>query len=100
MRVNIYAEELTDEFEVVTTEADNGRLFYGIRVYLESSEKLHHTKDDDDRSAITFWIPWTANGGHNFRWMRDTFPTKFLTAINHAQDLEGQRKMMEAQGNE
>jgi hypothetical protein len=26
-------------------------------MYLASPDILHHTADDDDRSAITFWIP-------------------------------------------
>ncbi len=26
-------------------------------MYLASPDILHHTEEDDDRSAITFWIP-------------------------------------------
>lgn len=26
-------------------------------MFLHSSERLHDTPDDDDRSAITFWLP-------------------------------------------
>ena len=65
MRINVYAEELTDRVEIVTTKADTGRKFYGVRCYLESSPKLHHSDGDDDSSAITFWVPWTKAGGHN-----------------------------------
>lgn len=54
MRINIYAEELTDEVEEVTKVVGD-RTFYGIRVYLKSAPELHDTDDDDDRSAITFW---------------------------------------------
>lgn len=56
MRVNVYAEELTFATEVVTKKADTGRTFVGARMFLESSFFLHHTSQDDDRSAVTFWI--------------------------------------------
>lgn len=55
MRVNIYNEELTDEVEVVRAVPGTGKTFIGLRLLLESSEKLHHDGDDDDRSAITIW---------------------------------------------
>lgn len=54
MRINIYSEELTDRVEKVTREA-NGTTFYGLRFYLKSPPELHHTADDDDTSAVTFW---------------------------------------------
>lgn len=66
MRVNVYAEELTDEVKVVETTADTGRKFYGLRFFLCSPEELHHSPGDDDRSAVTLWVPWTAEGGHDF----------------------------------
>lgn len=67
MRINVYAEELTAETELVTktvTDDEYGiRTFYGVRMFLESSSKLHHSAEDDDRSAITFWVKWTRAGG-------------------------------------
>lgn len=70
MRINVYAEELTTECEVVTkvvTDDEFGtRTFYGIRHYLHSPDVLHHSKDDDDRSAITYWVEWKREYGHNF----------------------------------
>lgn len=64
MRINVYAEELTDDITVVKTHAVNqdrtaftGKTFSGIRFYLESSDKLHNSPEDDDRSAVTFWGP-------------------------------------------
>ncbi len=59
MRINIYAEELPDvpDVQCVSTIADTGRKFFGARLHLKSASDLHHTKDDDDRSAITFWGP-------------------------------------------
>ena len=83
MRVNIYAEEITDRIEIITKEID-GVQFMGIRFYLElpvSTYKyavgqpvkidvtpqthkdevlqirgpfIHHPGDDDS-SAVTFW---------------------------------------------
>lgn len=59
MRVNIYAEEMTDRVELVSK---NG--FTGIRFYLELPATVHgqefkgpfiHHPGDDDSSAVTFW---------------------------------------------
>lgn len=55
MRVNIYAEELTDDVKLVETCTDEGKVFQGVRFYLHSSDRLHLTPRDDDRSAVTFW---------------------------------------------
>lgn len=67
MRINVYAEELTTETELVTktvTDDEFGtRTFYGVRMFLASPDVLHHSADDDDRSAITFWIKWTRADG-------------------------------------
>jgi hypothetical protein len=52
MRINVYSQELTDEVIVITKKD-----FKGIQLVLHSSEHLHHTPDDDDRSAVTFWLP-------------------------------------------
>lgn len=69
MRINIYAEELTSEVTLITKEVEDEefgkRTFYGLRIWLVSPKVLHHSEHDDDRSAITFWIPWTRYGGHN-----------------------------------
>lgn len=54
MRINIYSEEMTPRVEKVTKKA-NGQTFYGLRFYLKSPEALHHTPEDDDTSAVTFW---------------------------------------------
>lgn len=57
MRINVYSQELTKEVTIVSKEADTGVVYYGARMMLASPEVLHHTLDDDDRSAITFWLP-------------------------------------------
>lgn len=59
MRVNVYAEEMTDRVEIVNKDG-----FTGVRFYLElpvSVGKEHlkgpfiHKDWDDDSSAVTFW---------------------------------------------
>lgn len=83
MRVNIYAEEMTDRVEIIAKEIDGYR-FTGLRIYLElpvtvggmgahrSDEgpqvfqpisgkpaqvagPFIHRPGDDDSSAVTFW---------------------------------------------
>lgn len=62
MRINIYEEEMTEEVtlivKAVKQEADEVVTFYGIRFWLESPPAIieHSTPDDDDRSAVTFWV--------------------------------------------
>lgn len=72
MRVNIYAEEMTDRLEIISKEIE-GQSFTGLRFYLElpatfpappydDEEKtmtvrgpfIHHPGDDDS-AAVTFW---------------------------------------------
>ena len=63
MRINVYSQELLTEMtglrqlETVTKEADTGITYSAVRLYLASPDELHHTFDDDDRSAITLWLP-------------------------------------------
>jgi hypothetical protein len=56
MRLNVYHEELTRETKIVEKHVpETGKTYYGFRIFLKSAPELHHTEDDDDRSAITFW---------------------------------------------
>jgi hypothetical protein len=60
VRINVYAEEILREgkrVEQVKKTAENGKTFFGARLYLHSPGQLHDTEDDDDRSAITIWGP-------------------------------------------
>lgn len=71
MRVNVYAEEMTDRVEIISKEID-GQNFTGLRFYLElpctlplgnptGSEMTNvrgpfiHRPGDDDSAAVTFW---------------------------------------------
>ena len=57
MRVNVYSQELTNEVELIRQESNTGVTYSAVRLFLHSSDKLHHPPEDDDRSAITFWLP-------------------------------------------
>lgn len=63
MRVNVYAEEMTDRVEIISKEID-GQTFTGLRFYLELPATVKgqqyqgafiHRPGDDDSSAVTFW---------------------------------------------
>ena len=68
MRVNVYAEEMSDRVEIVEKEID-GEIYTGLRFYLylpvtgkdqfgntsQVSGPFHHRQGDDDSAAITFW---------------------------------------------
>ncbi len=63
MRVNIYAEEMTDKIEIISKTID-GHDFTGLRLYLELPATVNgqqyqgpflHRPGDDDSSAVTFW---------------------------------------------
>lgn len=66
MRINIYSQELLlagdkdmrlPQVAAVQQEADTGVIYSAARLFLHSSGRLHQTAEDDDRSAITFWLP-------------------------------------------
>lgn len=57
IRVNVYSQELTDEVIEVRKESNTGIEYYAAQLILHSSLMLHHPPADDDRSAITFWLP-------------------------------------------
>jgi hypothetical protein len=57
MRINVYSQELTDEVIAIAKESNTGVIYHAAQLILHSSDKLHHPPRDDDRSAVTFWIP-------------------------------------------
>jgi hypothetical protein len=59
MRIHVYSQELTKEVTIVGKKADTGITYYGVRFWLASPDVLHRTLFDDDRSAVTFWLPNT-----------------------------------------
>jgi len=57
MRINVYSQELTNEVILVAKESNTGLTYHAAQLILHSSERLHHPPQDDDRSAVTFWLP-------------------------------------------
>lgn len=60
MRINVYSQELTDEVKLIEKESNTGLIYSAVQIILESSHMLHHPPADDDRSAVTFWLPKSA----------------------------------------
>lgn len=57
MKINVYSQELTSEVKVITKTCSNGMSHHAASLILHSSNMLHNAPDDDDRSAVTFWLP-------------------------------------------
>lgn len=57
MRINVYSQELTSEVNVLAKESNTGVTYHAAQLMLHSSPMLHHPPEDDDRSAVTFWLP-------------------------------------------
>lgn len=58
MRVNVYSQELTEEVQAIEKQSNTGVVYTAVQFVLHSSDKLHHPpQEDDDRSAVTFWLP-------------------------------------------
>jgi hypothetical protein len=57
MRINVYSQELTDEVKLIEKPSNTGVTYSAVQLILHSSDKLHHPPMDDDRSAVTFWLP-------------------------------------------
>lgn len=63
MRVNVYAEEMTNRIEIISKLIE-GQDFTGLRFYLELPATVRgkqyrgpfqHHPGDDDSAAVTFW---------------------------------------------
>lgn len=72
MRINVYSQELTDEINVIEKVADTGVTYTAVQIMLHSSERLHHREGDDDRSAVTFWLPKSASRRESFALALET----------------------------
>ena len=63
MRINVYSQELLTEMtgqrqlETVLKESDTGVTYSAVRMFLKSPPELHDSLTDDDRSALTLWLP-------------------------------------------
>jgi len=63
MRVNVYAEEMTDKVQIISKTTKDGE-FTGLRFWLhlpvtvkgkQVKGPFKHFPDDDDSAAVTFW---------------------------------------------
>lgn len=66
MRINVYSQELTAEVLPITKASNTGIVYKAVQFVLHSSSMLHHPPADDDRSAVTFWLPQSARGLRQF----------------------------------
>jgi len=57
MRINVYSQELTDEVNLLEKGSNTGVKYHAVQLMLHSSPMLHHPPEDDDRSAVTLWLP-------------------------------------------
>ena len=57
MRINVYSQELTKEVALVEKTGANGDTHMGVRIFFDGSPRLSNGPGDDDRSAITYWLP-------------------------------------------
>jgi hypothetical protein len=57
MRINVYSQELTEEVCMLNKMSNTGLTYSAVQFMLHSSPMLHHPPHDDDRSAVTFWLP-------------------------------------------
>jgi hypothetical protein len=60
MRINVYSQELTNEVVEISKVSNTGLVYSAVQLILHSSDRLHHPPQDDDRSAVTFWLPKSA----------------------------------------
>ena len=60
MRINVYSQELTTEVHTLEKRSNTGLVYSAVQLMLHSSPMLHHPPEDDDRSAVTFWLPKSA----------------------------------------
>lgn len=68
MRINVYSQELTSEANLISKESNTGITYHAVQLILHSSPMLHHPPEDDDRSAVTFWLPKSAQRRHSLAW--------------------------------
>lgn len=90
MRINVYNEEMAYEWQSLTRTATNtGIEFHGMRMFLKSPDSLHHTEEDDDRSAIT-WFWHDARTGGRLADMLESMAMDIRSVIRQNESYPGQ----------
>jgi hypothetical protein len=67
VRINVYSQELTSEVLSISKQSNTGIVYKAVQFVLHSSPMLHHPPADDDRSAVTFWLPQSQRGLEDLR---------------------------------
>jgi hypothetical protein len=67
VRINVYSQELTDEVLLIEKKSNIDITYRAVQFVLHSSPMLHHPPEDDDRSAVTFWLPQSVRGLESFQ---------------------------------
>jgi hypothetical protein len=80
MRINVYSQELTSEVGVVEKVSNTGLTYSAVQLMLHSSPMLHHPPADDDRSAVTFWLPKSADRREAFACALEEMAAKVRAA--------------------
>jgi len=80
MRINVYSQELTDEVLLIEKGSNTGIKYHAAQLILHSSDKLHHPPMDDDRSAVTFWLPKSKSRRESFAKAFEKIAEIFRTA--------------------
>ena len=86
MRVNIYTQELTNEFQIVEKTGEDGSTYTALLLLLHSSPHLHqppeHVGKNDDRSGVAIWLPKSKERRENFALTLE----RMATAVRMARD--------------
>lgn len=80
MRINVYSQELTSEVILIEKVSNTKLTYSAVQLILHSSEKLHHPPADDDRSAVTFWMPKSNERREEFAQAFEKIAFLFRTA--------------------
>lgn len=80
MRINVYSQELTNEVVLVEKGSNTGVVYHAAQLILHSSPMLHHPPRDDDRSAVTFWLPKSASRREEMAQAFEAIAAIFRTA--------------------
>jgi len=80
MRSNVYSQEVTEEVQMVAKKSNTGVTYHAAQLVLHSSPMLHHPPADDDRSAVTFWLPKSQERRGSIALAFEELATIFRTA--------------------
>lgn len=84
MRINVYSQELTEEVLALSKVSNTGIEYKAVQFVLHSSPMLHHPPKDDDRSAVTFWLPQSIPGLMRTRCMFEEAMNLVAVELNKA----------------